>query len=138
MNIDTKCPHCDGKFEAPDELVGKTAKCPSCLLEFVVRRANAPSSTPSKPAYKSYGANAPSPTPPKSTYKSYSANSPSNGDDDSRRFCFAMGFFFLFFGVIIAAIIDKKRGATRAVWGVVFSSIVIFLIHSILHFRSLS
>jgi len=46
MPIRAVCPGCNGRFNAPDQLLGKTTKCPKCSTRFTVSSADAPASAP--------------------------------------------------------------------------------------------
>lgn len=35
--METQCPHCKAKFNAPDEYIGKQAKCPKCKQAFIIK-----------------------------------------------------------------------------------------------------
>ena len=41
MSIATKCPSCNRKFTAPDQAVGRSARCPQCGNSFIVQLAGA-------------------------------------------------------------------------------------------------
>jgi hypothetical protein len=45
MSISVACPHCGKKIKAPDNLAGKTARCPSCQRTFLV-----PANIPAPPS----------------------------------------------------------------------------------------
>lgn len=115
--ISFKCPYCKIEVDAEESDAGEIADCPNCGREIRIPDAQKTAKYSNKKQFK--------------LTKRYNPRSlPSNAttSENNDALCFWMGFFFSFFGVLIAAIIGKGRCVRKAFWGMFVSFLVGVLI----------
>ena len=114
-----KCPRCDGEIEAQDEWEGQTANCPHCGESIKITRRLRPSVAIHKNSEGSLRSVPRTGWKPKET----------EGTDDG--YCFWLGFWYGFFGIIVAAIIEGKDGVKRARSGMSLGVLCLILLAAI-------
>jgi hypothetical protein len=103
------CPYCRQPIEAEDEWIGQVAECPNCGQSIEIKR---PTLTLGPQLRKASGV-------PSHNFSQHTQPPPKTSG-----ICFWLGFLLWLFGLLIAAIIEGKEGAIKALMGMLWSIIV--------------
>lgn len=134
------CPNCHTELSLPSEFPGGELSCPCCNKSFMCNAqgvAYVPAAAQSRPSQivqkKRSGMLI---RKKRLTYADMKRRTMSTGydstgraeDGDNGSLCFWLGFGFWLIGLIVAAIIGKGSGVKKALWGMIVSTIIWFVL----------